>query len=246
MKTDLHTHTVASGHGTKDTISDMAKEASRRGMTLLGITDHGPATPGAASVSYFMNLKYAPRERFGVRMLYGAECNILVGGALDLPDPVLAGLDYCVVSMHHPPRPFICRNAAERKTDDIERNTADYIAAMQDPYVRILGHCDNTQFPVDYYRIAEAAAANRIIVEVNNASLTPGGYHQVSGIDSRENYLQLLGLCRERSIPILISSDSHGHEGIGSAPYAEALVQEAGYPEALIVNNDPERFFLKH
>lgn len=242
MNIDLHTHTVASGHGTNDTITDMAKEAARKGMMLLGITDHGPATPGAASVSYFMNLRYAPRDRFGVKMMYGAECNILPDGVLDLPDHVLAGLDYCIVSMHRPPRTSYSRSAADRSRSDIDANTADYIAAMQNPHVHILGHCDNTQFPVDYCRIADAAAANHIIVEVNNASLTPGGYHQVPGIDTRSNYLQLLSLCKERSVPVLLSSDSHGHEGIGEVPYAEALIREISYPEALIVNLHPEKF----
>lgn len=41
---DIHTHSIASGHGTTCTISDMAKAASQKGLKLLGITDHGPAT----------------------------------------------------------------------------------------------------------------------------------------------------------------------------------------------------------
>ena len=39
---DIHTHSIASGHGTHCTISDMAKAASKKGLRLLGITDHGP------------------------------------------------------------------------------------------------------------------------------------------------------------------------------------------------------------
>ena len=34
---DIHTHSIASGHGTTCTISDMAKAASRKGLKLLGI-----------------------------------------------------------------------------------------------------------------------------------------------------------------------------------------------------------------
>ena len=36
---DIHTHSIASGHGTTCTISDMAKAASQKGLKLLGITD---------------------------------------------------------------------------------------------------------------------------------------------------------------------------------------------------------------
>ena len=41
---DVHTHSIASGHGTTCTVSDMAKAASGKGLKLLGITDHGPGT----------------------------------------------------------------------------------------------------------------------------------------------------------------------------------------------------------
>ena len=40
---DMHTHSIASGHGTSCTISEMAKAASRKGLKLLGIT--GGARP---------------------------------------------------------------------------------------------------------------------------------------------------------------------------------------------------------
>ena len=265
---DLHTHTVASGHGTTDTIADLAKAAASKGMRTLGVSDHGPRTPGAAAPSYLRSLRLAPRERAGVRMLYGAEVNILDGGALDLPDEVLAGLDYVIASMHCPPRRVMLRDddkiARQAHGDDgtvrqalggdgfyvqsytplapqalREANTADYLAAIANPYVRILGHCDNTQFPCDYERIADACAAHHVIVELNEASLTPGGYHQLSGVDTRENYRALLRLCRERSLPVLLSSDSHGRARIGEVGRCEALAREAGYPRALLVNENP-------
>ena len=62
---DMHTHSIASGHGTTCTISDMAKAASRKGLRLLGITDHGPGTLAAGTSSYFRSLTYSPKKRFG-------------------------------------------------------------------------------------------------------------------------------------------------------------------------------------
>ena len=82
---DIHTHSVASGHGTSCTISDMAKAASRKGLKLLGITDHGPATLASGTPSYFRSLTYSPRKRFGVDLFYGIELNILdTDGRVDL------------------------------------------------------------------------------------------------------------------------------------------------------------------
>ena len=46
IKFDIHTHTIASGHATTATITDMAKAEAARNLKLLGISDHGPATAG--------------------------------------------------------------------------------------------------------------------------------------------------------------------------------------------------------
>ena len=46
---DMHTHSIASGHGTSRTIADMAKAAAAKGIQVLGITDHGPATVAAGT-----------------------------------------------------------------------------------------------------------------------------------------------------------------------------------------------------
>ncbi len=82
---DMHTHSIASGHGTSCTISHMAKAAAQKGLKLLGITDHGPATLGAGTPSYFRSLTFSPKKRFGIDLLYGAELNILdSNGTLDL------------------------------------------------------------------------------------------------------------------------------------------------------------------
>ena len=77
MYTDYHTHTIASGHGTRDTIDRLARAAAAKGIQILGISDHAPAMPGAASISYFRNLRYSARERYGVRLCFGAELNVL-------------------------------------------------------------------------------------------------------------------------------------------------------------------------
>ena len=87
---DIHTHCIASGHGTRDTITEMAREAAKRSLRILGISDHAPAAPGAADNSYFRNLLLAPRKRFGISLLYGAELNILnEKGDVDLDDNLI-------------------------------------------------------------------------------------------------------------------------------------------------------------
>ena len=73
---DLHTHTIASGHA-YNTLREMAKAAADRGLEILGITEHAPMMPGTCYNYYFHNLKTVPRELYGIRLLLGAELNIL-------------------------------------------------------------------------------------------------------------------------------------------------------------------------
>ena len=58
---DLHTHTVARGHG-YCSLREMAKAAADKGLEVLGITEHAPAMPGTCHKYYFENLKIVPRE----------------------------------------------------------------------------------------------------------------------------------------------------------------------------------------
>ena len=100
---DLHTHSISSGHGSADTVTDMIQYAAHSGLSILGISEHGPATAGSARASYFQNLKLASRSRFGIRILYGVELNIITAaGDVDLEDSILSTLDYAIISIHPP------------------------------------------------------------------------------------------------------------------------------------------------
>ena len=60
---DIHTHSIASGHGTTCTISDMAKAASKKGLKLLGISDHGPGNSASGTSSYFRSLSFLSQKK---------------------------------------------------------------------------------------------------------------------------------------------------------------------------------------
>lgn len=220
---DLHTHTIASGHGSNATITQMAKTAKEKGLKILGISDHGPATLGGAKEAYFRSLSIAPRKRFGIDLLYGAEVSILDNcGSLDLPNDILANLDYVIASLHRP----------VKAPGTVAENTCCYIEAMKNPYVKIIGHCDDTHYPVDYPALVRAAMEYQVYLEINNASLSPNGYRG----DTRFNNLMLLNLCKYYNYPVLLSSDSHGAEHVGDFSFVGEIIKQAGFPEALILN----------
>ena len=223
-KTDLHTHSCASGHGTNDSITDMAKAAANRHMEVLGISDHGPATTGSAGLSYFRSLFLCERNRFGIKLYYGAEANILdTDGGLDIPDDILRRLDFCIVSMHRPI--YTSGSAAE--------NTRAYIRAMRHPNVKIIGHCDDSRFAVDYRELLQAAQTFGVHPELNNVSLLPNSYRK----DCRTNAAAMLAVCESLSCPVVLSSDSHGRKHIGDVTECIKLIQEVRFPDELILRS---------
>lgn len=223
MQFDLHTHTIASGHGTSCTIADMAKVAKARGLSLVGITDHGPATCAAGTPSYFRSLFMAPHERCGIRILYGVELNILDNdGTVDLEDGILERLDYAIASMH----------IQNKKPGTLEENTQAYIKAMKHPKVKLIGHCDDVKYPVDYQTLVQAAKEHHVLLELNEASLSPDGYRG----DTLENNRDMLRWCREYRQPVVLSSDSHGPGKVGVFACGMKLVDEMGFPLELVMN----------
>lgn len=234
-RADLHTHSIASGHGTTDTIADMAKAAYTAGLTLLGISDHAPSTMCSGTSSYFRGLVLAPRKRCGVELLYGVELNILTyDGDVDLDRRTLSSLDYAIASLHR----------ANIHPGTTEENTSAYIGAMKNPYISIIGHPDDDHFPVDIPALVRAARDNHVLLEINNSSLSPGGYRGNAAVHDRE----ILKCCRSLDWPVLLSSDSHGRGKVGDFSYADALLKECNFPEELVLNHDTaalKRFLVR-
>ena len=99
---DTHSHTLASGHA-YSTIKEMAAAAKARGLKALALTEHAPEMPGTCGLFYFQNLDVVPRECDGIRLLMGAEVNIMdPDGGIDLPESTCRDLDIVVASMHTP------------------------------------------------------------------------------------------------------------------------------------------------
>ena len=92
-KTDLHTHTIASGHA-YSTRKEMIEAAATKGLEVYAITEHAPAMPGSCNSMYFMNYRALPRKHGEMTVLYGVELNILdYEGHVDLPESILKEMD---------------------------------------------------------------------------------------------------------------------------------------------------------
>ena len=230
---DLHMHTLVSGHA-YGTIREMAADAAQRNLQLIGITEHGPGVPGACDPIYYLNLRIAPRQLYGVELLYGCEVNICTGGTLSMGRRYLDALDYAIAGVHG----FCYEDEGPVKITD------SMIKCMADPKVRFISHPDDSRYPLDYPALVQGAKEYGVALEVNNSSLCttsfrPGCY---------ENYRQMLPLCMEYDVPIIVDSDAHDPSAVGNFSYAVALLDEIGFDSRLILNNDLEKvksFLLK-
>lgn len=231
--TDMHTHSIMSGHAF-GTVREMAAEAAGRGIRLLGITEHGPGIPGTVSPIYFLNLIDAPRKLYGVEILYGSEVNVLDGGRLDLEERYLERLDYAIAGVHG-----LCY-----EDGGIVKNTDDLIRCMAHPKVRFVSHPDNNNFALDYQALVQGAREYDVALEVNNSSLRkprlrPGCV---------ENYQKMVPLCMECGVPIIVNTDAHDPGAVGDFTLARKLLDQMELNEELILSSDVEKmkaFLLK-
>lgn len=219
---DCHFHTINSGHA-YSTINEYAKEASEKGLELIGMTDHGPAMLGGPHIFHFDNLRVLPDNLNGVEILKGIEANIIgYDGSMDAADKILEGLDIVISSFHGP-----CL-----KPSTMKENTRAVIKSIENRNVNIIGHPDDSRVELDYPELAKAAADSGVMIEVNNSSLRPTSYR----LNARENYEKLLEECYKYKLYIVINSDAHIHTDIGEIDYAFELVKNLGYPKELIAN----------
>lgn len=230
MKTqlDVHTHTIASGHG-YSTIQEMVTAAASLGLKMLGITEHGPSIPGTCNPLYFHNLICVPRELYGVKLLLGAELNILnTQGEVDLDEEHLRMLDLRIAGIHG-----VCWQGGTR-----EENTAGVVRAMRNPYVQIISHPGDGTAQLDFEQLVVAAKETHTLLEINNHSLHPLRHKATA----HNNTLQLLRLAKKHQVPLILGSDAHFSTMIAQYDRLLPLIEETDFPDELIINYDMERF----
>lgn len=223
---DMHMHTIMSGHAF-GTVREMAAAAAERGLKIIGTTEHGPGIPGTCDPIYFRNICDGPRNLYGVEMLYGSEVNVLNGGILSLDDRHLQYLDYAIAGIH-----LHCYD-----NPGVVENTDNVIRCMENPKVKFISHPDDSKIPLDYPALVQGAKATGTALEVNNSSLRKPFLRK----DCFENYRTMLALCMEYGVPIIVNTDSHDPATVGDFDLAYKLLEEIGFDEALILNNDAEK-----
>ena len=222
---DLHTHTMASGHGFS-TLAENIEKAKEVGLKVLGYSEHAASMPGGPHPFYIDSLKVVPRKYGKLALLCGIEANIMdMEGHIDVSEhTILNNLDYVIASLHGP--------CIEPGT--MQENTKALLGAMKNPYVKIIGHPDDERYPLDYERLVSGAMEAGVILEVNNTSIHPNSVRQ----GARENIMKMLEICKRYRCPIIMGTDSHICHQIGDFSRAASLLELVDFPSELVMNTD--------
>lgn len=226
IEVDTHTHTVASGHA-YSTLKENAQAAFERGLKGFVVADHGPGIPGAGpAFALASTLASVPDEIEGVRMIRGAEADILdTNGALDIPDRYLACTQFAIASLH----------SVTFAPSDMRSNTDAMLAALNNPWIDVIGHPGNPKYPIDYEALVLEARRLGKLIEINNHS-----FEYRTG--SEPNCTRIIQLCRRHSVPVVVSSDAHCCYRVGSVDSAARVLNHEEFPQELVLNGSLERF----
>ena len=165
VKGDFHVHTLASDGSS--TIEEIAYAVRKRGYEYVGITDHSQSLGVANGLSVErlrgnMDIARNIMERVdGVKVLIGAEVEILEDGKLDYPSDVLKELDYVVGAVH-----------SKFKMPEREM-TKRIIAALSNEHLTILAHPtgrvleQREPYAFDKDEVFQAAKDNEVCLELN-------------------------------------------------------------------------------
>ena len=182
----------------------MGRAARERGYEYLAICDHTPAVGAVRGLTaddvrrQAEEIAAANEVLAPFRVLRGIECDILPDGRLDLPDDVLAELDWVQASVHGGQR--MPRREMTKRVEE----------ALRNPYVRCLSHPTGRYInrrpenALDLERVFEVALEQGVALEVNGLPdrLDLSGEHVRDALRA--------------GVQIVCSTDAHSVRGLGN------------------------------
>jgi DNA polymerase (family 10) len=225
IRGDLHCHTTWSDG--RQSVEEMGRAARDRGYEYLAICDHTPAVGAVRGLTgddvrrQGEEIEAANELLAPFRVLRGIECDILPDGRLDLPDDVLAELDWVQASVHGGQR------MPRREM------TARVEAALRNPHVSCLSHPKGRlinrrpENALDMERLFEVALEQGVALEVNGLP---------DRLDLRgEHVRDALGA----GLEIVCSTDSHSVRGLDNIGLSVATARRGWATAAHVVNTRP-------
>jgi DNA polymerase (family 10) len=200
IRGDLHVHTQWSDG--RASVLEMGAAARDRGYGYLAICDHTPnvsvvpGLDGDALRRQAIEIAAANETLAPFRVLRGVECDIRGDGTLDVPDDVLAELEWVQLSLHAGQR--ASRAELTARVTEAMRHPA--VRCLSHPTGRLIGH--RPENALDLERTIEVALEHDVALEVNGLAprLDLSGEHVRTAI--------------EAGVRIVCSTDAHSVRGL--------------------------------
>jgi histidinol phosphatase-like PHP family hydrolase len=222
---DLQMHTAWSdGSGS---VQEMAEAAIQRGYSYIAITDHAKGLKIANGVDEdrlarqveeidALNTRYLEAgQQFTV--LKSIELNLNPKGKGDLDESTLESLDLVVGCFH----------SALRKSDD---QTARYLAALDNPFIHILGH---PRGRIYNYRVGLKADWKTVFKRATDS----GKAVEIDSYPDRQDLnVDLLREARKAGCMIAIDTDAHHPWQLAYVEFGLAAAIKAGIKAERIIN----------
>ena len=152
----------------RNTILEMAEAGIARGYEYIAITDHSKnlamvnGLDDQRALEHMKQIREVDARMEGrIRVLTGIEVDILGDGEIDLSQEVLAQMDVVIASVHS-----LFQQPKEQMTERL-------LKAMENPYIRILGHLTGRlllrrdSYEMDLTAVLKQAAKLGVAVEHN-------------------------------------------------------------------------------
>lgn len=226
----LHCHTSYSDGS--NSVAELAEGVRAAGYAWIGITDHSQSAAYAGGLAPEALRRQAAEiatvggRMPGFRILHGVEADILADGRLDYDDDVLAQLDFVIGSVH------------SRFNLSGAEMTARVLAALDDPYLTILGHptgrllLSRDAYAIDLEAVFAKAGERGVAIEIN------ADPHRLD-LDWR-----VLRSARARGVMISIGADAHNLAGLGNVAYGVGIARKGWLGPAEILNTRSAEGFL--
>jgi len=232
IRGDLHCHTTWSDG--RATVLEMGEAARALGYEYLAICDHTPnvtVVPGLDADALRRQadeIAAANELLVPFRILRGAECDIRADGSLDLPDEVLAELEWVQLSLHAGQR--APRAELTARVTEAMRHPA--VRCLSHPTGRLIGH--RPENALDLERTVAVALETGVALEVNGLPdrLDLSGEHVRAAL--------------EAGATIVCSTDAHSMVGLGNMPLAVHTARRGRATAARVLNTRPLAAILRH
>jgi DNA polymerase (family 10) len=232
IRGDLHCHTTWSDG--RASVLEMGTAARERGYDYVAICDHTPAVGAVRGLTpddvrrQAEEIAAANEQLAPFRVLRGIECDILPDGRLDLPDDVLAELDWVQASVHGGQR--MPRDEMTRRVERALRNP--YVRCLSHPTGRLIGRRPESALDLDH--IYGVAVEEGVALEVNGLAprLDLSGEHVRRALRA--------------GVRIVCSTDAHSTLGLGNIALSVHTARRGWATAADVVNTGSLEAILAH